>query len=110
MGMKIGIVGLPNAGKSTLFNALTAAGAETGDYPFTTIDPNVAIVPVPDSRLDAIAKTIGSTPITYDTIEFHDIAGLVPGAAEGEGLGNRFLAAIRETDAILHLVRAHDAD
>lgn len=108
--MKIGIVGLPNAGKSTLFNALTAAGAETGDYPFTTIDPNVAVVAVPDPRLDAIAELLGSTPITYATIEFHDIAGLVPGAAEGEGLGNRFLAAIRETDAILHLVRAHSSD
>lgn len=108
--MKIGIVGLPNAGKSTLFNALTAAGAETGDYPFTTIDPNVAVVAVPDPRLEAIAELLSSTPITYDTIEFHDIAGLVPGAAEGEGLGNRFLAAIRETDAILHLVRAHDTD
>ena len=107
--MKIGIVGLPNAGKSTLFNALTAAGAPTGDYPFTTIDPNVAVVPVPDERLDRVAATLGSSKTLYETIEFHDIAGLVPGASEGEGLGNRFLGAIRETVAICHVVRAHDS-
>jgi GTP-binding protein YchF len=107
--VKIGIVGLPNAGKSTLFNALTRAGAETGDYAFTTIDPNVAVVPVPDERLERVAETVGSSEVVFETIEFHDIAGLVPGAAEGEGLGNQFLAAIRETDAICHVVRAHDS-
>ena len=105
--MKIGIVGLPNAGKSTLFNALTSGGAETGDYPFTTIDPNVAVVGVPDERLEQVAETVGSSRSSLETIEFHDIAGLVRGASEGEGLGNRFLAAIRETDAICHVVRAH---
>lgn len=107
--MKIGIVGLPNAGKSTLFNALTAAGAETGDYPFTTVEPNVAVVEVPDQRLDQLAGMLGASGMVRETIEFHDIAGLVPGASEGEGLGNRFLASIRETDAICHVVRAHGA-
>ena len=106
--MKVGIVGLPNAGKSTLFSALTGVQAQAANYPFTTIDPNVAIVPVPDERLDAIAATLGSTPITYETIEFHDIAGLVRGAHSGEGLGNRFLANIREVDAIVHVVRVHE--
>jgi GTP-binding protein YchF len=106
--VKVGIVGLPNAGKSTLFSALTGVQAQAANYPFTTIDPNVAIVPVPDERLDAIADTLGSTPITYETIEFHDIAGLVRGAHAGEGLGNRFLANIREVDAIVHVVRAHE--
>ena len=106
--MKVGIVGLPNAGKSTLFNALTRGGAETGDYPFTTIEPNVAVVPVPDERLERVAETVGSSKVVLETIEFHDIAGLVRGASEGEGLGNRFLAAIRETDAICHVVRSHD--
>ena len=105
--MKIGIVGLPNAGKSSLFNALTRAGAEAANYPFTTIEPNVAIVPVPDARLDALAELVGASEAVYDTISFHDIAGLVAGAHRGEGLGNRFLANIRETDAILHVVRAH---
>ncbi len=105
--MKIGIVGLPNAGKTTLFNALTRAGAETATYPFTTVDPNVAIVPVPDERLAAVAEATGASPIVPETIEFHDIAGLVRGAAGGEGLGNRFLGAIRETDAICHVIRAH---
>jgi GTP-binding protein YchF len=105
--VKVGIVGLPNAGKSTLFSALTGVQAQAANYPFTTIDPNVAIVPVPDERLDAIAQTLGSTPITYETIEFHDIAGLVRGAHSGEGLGNKFLANIREVDAIVHVVRAH---
>src|SRR4051812_35536909 len=105
--MKVGIVGLPNAGKSTLFNALTAAGAETGDYPFTTVEPNVAVATVPDERLKALADTVGSSSLVPETIQFHDIAGLVRGASEGEGLGNRFLAAIRETDAICHVVRAH---
>jgi len=108
--MKVGIVGLPNAGKSTLFNALTQAGAETGDYPFTTIDPNVAVVAVPDERLEAVARTVRSSKVILETIEFHDIAGLVRGASAGEGLGNRFLAAIRETDAICHVVRCHQSD
>ncbi len=105
--MKIGIVGLPNAGKSTLFNALTAAGAETGGHPFTTIDPNVAVVEVPDERLERVAEVVGSSKVVGETIDFHDIAGLVPGAAAGEGLGNKFLASIRETDAICHVIRAH---
>jgi len=105
--MKIGIVGMPNAGKSTLFNALTAAGAETGDYPFTTVEPNVAVVQVPDERLDRIAETLGASETLYETIDFHDIAGLVKGASQGEGLGNQFLASIRETDAICHVIQAH---
>jgi GTP-binding protein YchF len=105
--MKVGIVGLPNAGKSSLFNALSRAGAEAANYPFTTIEPNVAVVPVADERLDAVAETIGASTIVPDTIEFHDIAGLVKGAHEGEGLGNKFLANIRETDALLHVVRCH---
>ena len=105
--MKIGIIGMPNAGKSTLFNALTAAGAETGDYPFTTVEPNVAVVQVPDERLDRIAETLRSSKTLYETIDFHDIAGLVKGASQGEGLGNKFLASIRETDAICHVIRAH---
>jgi GTP-binding protein YchF len=104
---RIGIVGLPNAGKSSLFNALTKAGAEAANYPFTTIEPNVAVVPVVDRRLDEVASTVGASEIVYDTIDFHDIAGLVAGAHKGEGLGNRFLANIRETDAIVHVVRAH---
>jgi len=108
--MKVGIVGLPNAGKSSLFNALSRAGAEAANYPFTTIEPNVAVVPVADERLDAVAKTIGASTIVPDTIEFHDIAGLVKGAHEGEGLGNKFLANIRETDALLHVVRTHHDD
>jgi GTP-binding protein YchF len=107
--MKIGIVGMPNAGKSTLFNALTAAGAETGDYPFTTVEPNVAVVQVPDERVERIAETIGSSEIVRETIDFHDIAGLVKGASQGEGLGNQFLGSIRETDAICHVIRAHGA-
>jgi ribosome-binding ATPase len=104
---RIGIVGMPNAGKSSLFNALTKAGAEAANYPFTTIEPNVAVVPVRDERLEQVARTVGASEIVWDTIDFHDIAGLVAGAHEGEGLGNRFLANIRETDAIVHVVRAH---
>jgi GTP-binding protein YchF len=104
---RIGIVGLPNAGKSSLFNALTRAGAEAANYPFTTIEPNVAVVPVRDERLEQVARTVGSSEIVWDTIDFHDIAGLVAGAHKGEGLGNRFLANIREVDAIVHVVRAH---
>jgi GTP-binding protein YchF len=108
--MRIGIVGLPNAGKSSLFNALTRAGAEAANYPFTTLEPNVAVVPVPDGRLDELAAILKATPTVYETIAFHDIAGLVRGAHKGEGLGNQFLANIRETDAILHVVRAHGDD
>ncbi len=105
--MKVGIVGLPNAGKSTLFNALTSGGAQIGNYPFTTIEPNVAVAQVPDERLEAVAKTVRSSELVPATIDFHDIAGLVKGASEGEGLGNQFLASIRETDAICHVVRCH---
>jgi GTP-binding protein YchF len=107
LSTRIGIVGMPNAGKSSLFNALTKAGAEAANYPFTTIEPNVAVVPVRDERLEQVAETVGASEIVWDTIDFHDIAGLVAGAHEGEGLGNRFLANIRETDAIVHVVRAH---
>ena len=106
--MKVGIVGLPNAGKSSLFNALSKAGAEAANYPFTTIEPNIAILPVRDNRLDEVARTVGASDVVPDTIQVHDIAGLVRGAHEGEGLGNQFLANIRETDAILHVVRAHE--
>jgi GTP-binding protein YchF len=106
--MKVGIVGMPNAGKSSLFNALTQAGAEAANYPFTTIEPNIAVVPVKDDRLEQVSATLGASNIVWDTIYFHDIAGLVAGAHSGEGLGNRFLANIRETDAILHVVRAHN--
>ncbi len=105
--MKVGIVGMPNAGKSSLFTALTGAAAEAANYPFTTIEPNVAIVPVVDERLDAVANTVRASKVVPDTIAFHDIAGLVAGAHKGEGLGNQFLANIRETDAIVHVVRAH---
>jgi GTP-binding protein YchF len=104
---RIGIVGLPNAGKSSLFNALTRAEAQTANYPFTTIEPNVAIVPVTDARLDEVARVVGSSEVIYDTVAFHDIAGLVAGAHRGEGLGNQFLSHIRETHAIMHVVRAH---
>jgi len=107
MSTRIGIVGLPNAGKSSLFNALTKAGVEAANYPFTTIEPNVAVVPVVDERLVEVSQTVGASEIVWDTIDFHDIAGLVAGAHKGEGLGNRFLANIRETDAIVHVVRAH---
>jgi len=107
MSTRIGIVGMPNAGKSSLFNALTSAGAEAANYPFTTIEPNVAVVPVRDERLELLARVVGASEVVPDTIDFHDIAGLVGGAHQGEGLGNRFLANIRETDAILHVVRTH---
>jgi GTP-binding protein YchF len=105
--MKVGIVGMPNAGKSSLFSALTGVAAEAANYPFTTIEPNVAIVPVSDERLDAVAQTVKASRVVPDTIAFHDIAGLVAGAHRGEGLGNQFLANIRETDAIVHVVRVH---
>jgi GTP-binding protein YchF len=105
--VKVGIVGMPNAGKSSLFNALTRSGAEAANYPFTTIEPNVAVVPVEDERLDRVAATVGASEVVHDTIAFHDIAGLVAGAHRGEGLGNQFLANIREVDAIVHVVRTH---
>jgi ribosome-binding ATPase len=106
--VKIGIVGLPNAGKSSLFNALTRAGAQAANYPFTTLEPNVAVVGVPDERLDRVAETVGAAPVIHEVIQFHDIAGLVRGAHQGEGLGNQFLSNIRETVAILHVVRFHE--
>lgn len=106
--MKLGIVGLPNVGKSTLFNAITKAGAESANYPFCTIDPNIGIVSVPDERLDVLAKMHNPKKVTPTTIEFLDIAGLVRGASKGEGLGNKFLSHIREVDAIVHLVRCFD--
>ena len=105
--MKVGIVGMPNAGKSSLFNALSQAGAQAANYPFTTIEPNVAVVGVEDERLNEVARIVRSSNVVPDTIEFHDIAGLVAGAHKGEGLGNQFLANIRETDALLHVVRCH---
>ncbi|MEG1645816.1 MAG: redox-regulated ATPase YchF [Clostridia bacterium] len=106
--MKLGVVGLPNVGKSTLFNAITQAGAESANYPFCTIEPNVGVVAVPDARLDALAKLYNSKKITPTSLEFVDIAGLVKGASKGEGLGNKFLSHIREVDAIVHVVRCFD--
>ena len=103
--MKIGVVGLPNVGKSTLFNAITNAGAESANYPFCTIEPNVGIVDVPDARLDTLGRLYNTQKITPASIEFVDIAGLVAGASKGEGLGNKFLSHIREVDAIVHVVR-----
>lgn len=106
--MQLGIVGLPNVGKSTLFNALTNAGAESANYPFCTIDPNVGVVAVPDARLDVLAKMYNPEKYTPAVIEFVDIAGLVRGASKGEGLGNKFLANIREVDAVVHVVRCFE--
>ncbi len=110
MGFKCGIVGLPNVGKSTLFNALTKAGIESANYPFCTIEPNVGVVPVPDPRLDKLAAIVQPQRVLPTTMEFVDIAGLVAGASKGEGLGNKFLANIRETHAIAHVVRCFEDD
>ena len=108
MGFKCGIVGLPNVGKSTLFNALTKAAIESSNYPFTTIEPNIGVVPVNDTRLDQLAEIVNPKKVIHTSMEFVDIAGLVEGASQGEGLGNQFLSNIRETEAIVHVVRAFE--
>ena len=108
MGIQCGIVGLPNVGKSTLFNALTKAGIDAENFPFCTIEPNTGVVPVPDPRLDKLAAIVSPEKVIPATMEFVDIAGLVAGASKGEGLGNQFLANIRDTDAIAHVVRCFD--
>jgi GTP-binding protein YchF len=110
MGLQVGIVGLPNVGKSTLFNAVSAAGAEAANYPFATIEPNVGVVAVPDARLDRLTELAKSARTVPTSVEFLDIAGLVKGASQGEGLGNQFLSHIREVDAIVHVVRCFDND
>ena len=110
MGFKCGIVGLPNVGKSTLFNALTKAGIQAENYPFCTIEPNVGVVLMPDARLDKLAEIVQPERVVPTSMEFVDIAGLVAGASKGEGLGNKFLANIRETDAVAHVVRCFDND
>ena len=108
MALATGIVGLPNVGKSTLFNAITQAGAESANYPFCTIDPNVGVVDVPDERLEKIAEIVGPQKVIPTSFQFVDIAGLVKGASRGEGLGNKFLSHIREVDAIIHVVRCFE--